>query len=316
MADTYVGKVRYTLVYPHDANAPEDPRFVAKLDTGRNVNVKLKTLAGATNPSYTTQDTTITALKRSNALPSGFTPSTANTISTSDSTLPIYAWYDSNDTTIYYYSESNRIYMNENSSSFFCQMRALSDLFTIATWDTSKVTNMSSMFHYAGYNATTFSLDLSSWNTASVTGMNSMFSYAGYSSGTWSVGDLSSWNTASVTNMSNMFQYAGYSATTWSVGDLSSWNTASVTNMGGMFYYAGYSATTFNLDLSSWNTASVTDISYMFSYAGYSATTWSVKIPRTNGADSPISNTTSRFYGKTTSNYATPPSGKSFTLAN
>ncbi|MBQ3476197.1 hypothetical protein IJH26_01655 [Candidatus Saccharibacteria bacterium] len=54
----------------------------------------------------------------------------------------------------------------------------------------------------------------------------------------------------------------------------------------------------------------------MFYYAGYSATTWSVTIPRTNGAASPISNTTSRFYGKTTSYYATPPSGKSFTLAN
>ena len=465
MADTYVGKVRYTLVYPHDADAPEDPRFIAKLDTGQNVNVKLKKLAGATSPSYGTQDNTITALKRANALPSGFTASTANTISTSDSTLPIYAWYDSNDTTIYYYSESNRIYMNEDSSYFFYQMRALSDLSTIATWDTSKVTNMTNMFYYAGYNATafdlgdlsswntanvtnmsnmfasagysattfnldlsswntasvtnmrnlfisagrnatTFNLDLSSWNTASVTDMSSMFASAGYSATTWSVGnlsswstasvtnmsgmfasagrnattwsvgnlsswntasvttmssmfasagrnattwsvgnlsswntasvtdmysmfaytgssattwsigDLSSWNTASVTTMSSMFAYTGFSATTWSIGDLSSWNTASVTTMSSMFASAGRNATTFNLDLSSWNTASVTTMSSMFSNAGYSATTWSVKIPRTNGAASPISNTTSRFYGKTTSNYAAPPSGKSFTLAN
>ena len=275
MADTYVGKVRYTLVYPHDANAPEDPRFIAKLDTGQNVNVKLKTLAGVADPSIDAQDDTITALKRANALPSGFNPSTTNTISTSDSTLPVYAWYDSNDATIYYYSEANRIYMNEDSSSFFDGMFAISDLSTIATWNTSKVTNMSAMFHYAGYSATTFNLDLSSWNTASVTDMSYMFNEAGHNATTFNP-DLSSWNTASVTDMSYMFQYAGHSATTWSVGDLSSWNTASVTDMSTMFSGAGYNATTFTLDLSSWNTASVTDMSYMFQYAGYSSGTWSV----------------------------------------
>ena len=68
--------------------------------------------------------------------------------------------------------------------------------------------------------------------------------------------------------------------------------------------------------IAAWNTSKVTNMSGMFSYAGNSATTWSVKIPRTNGAASPISNTTSRFYGKTTSYYATPLSGKSFTLAD
>ena len=58
--------------------------------------------------------------------------------------------------------------------------------------------------------------------------------------------------------------------------------------------------------------------SSMFSSAGRSATTWSVTIPKTNNgtATGPINNTTSNLYGSTTSVTATPPSGKSFTLAN
>ena len=212
----------------------------------------------------------------------------------------------------------------------------------LSSWNTSNVTNMYSMFLSAGYSATAWSIgNLSSWNTSDVTNMGSMFSFAGYSATTWSIGDISSWNTSNVTDMGHMFYYAGYSATTFTL-NLSSWNTSNVTNMGGMFESAGYSATTFTLDLSSWNTSNVTDMSYMFykagysattfaldlsswntsnvtnmygmfSNAGYSAATWSVTIPQTNGNS--INNTTSRLYGQTTSKYATPPSGKSFTIA-
>ena len=213
----------------------------------------------------------------------------------------------------------------------------------LSSWDTSSVTNMNYVFYLAGYSATTFTLDLSSWDTSNVVNMESMFLTAGYSATVWSVGDLSSWNTSSVVNMTSMFSSAGHSATAWSVGDLSSWDTSNVVYMGAMFSSAGYSATTFTLDLSSWNTSNVTNMGSMFSSAGYSATTftldlsswntsnvtniygmfgygepvsattWSVTIPQTNGNN--ISNTTSRFYGKITSEYAWPPSGKSFTLA-
>ena len=51
----------------------------------------------------------------------------------------------------------------------------------------------------------------------------------------------------------------------------------------------------------------------MFNSAGYNATTWSVTIPQKTGD---IDNTTSAFYGKDSSVRATPPSGKSFTLAS
>ncbi len=247
----------------------------AYLDTGQNVNQKLKRLAGNSSADLTTQDNTITAIVRSNSLPNGFTPATENTISDSTSPYPIYAWYDSANTTIYYYSEATDIIMNKTSRTFFQQMRVLSNLSTISTWDTSKVTDMFNMFYYTGYSATTFTLDLSSWNTSSVTSMRQMFYSAGYNATTFTL-DLSSWNTSSVANMQFMFSSAGEKATTWSVGDLSSWDTSSVTDMSTMFSYAGRSATTFTLDLSSWDTSSVTGMGNMFSYAGYNATTWSI----------------------------------------
>ena len=189
---------------------------------------------------------------------------------------------------------------------------ATSFTLNLSSWDTSNVTNMNTMFESAGFNATSFTLNLSSWDTSNVTNMNAMFYYAGYFATTWSVGGLSSWNTSSVTDMRHMFNNAGYSATTFTL-DLSSWNTSNVTNTANMFSSAGNSATTFTLDLSSWNTSSVTNMSSMFNSAGYSATTWSVTIPGTNGNS--INNTTSRLYGQTTSTYAAPRSGKSFTIA-
>ena len=246
----------------------------ALLDTGQNVNQKLKRLAGNSSATYSTTDNTITALTRANSLPSGFTPTSNNTISTSSSISPIYAWFDSG--TIYYYSDVSTIMMNKSSSNFFYNMRALSDLSTISSWNTSSVTDMSYMFSTAGYNVTTFNLNLSSWNTSSVTSIKSLFASAGYNATTWSVGDLSSWDTSSMTDMSGTFYSAGRNTTTWSVGDLSSWDTSSVTSMSNMFDSAGYSATTWSVgDLSSWDTSSVTNMSSMFNSAGLNATIWS-----------------------------------------
>ena len=114
-----------------------------------------------------------------------------------------------------------------------------------------------------------------------------------------------------------MFSSAGYNAPSFTL-NLSSWDTSNVTNMSYMFQNAGYNASSFTLNLSSWNTSSVTNMNNMFSSSGNSATTWSVTIPKTNNgtAIGPITNNTSRLYGNTTSVYATPRTGKSFTIAN
>lgn len=151
----------------------------AFLDTGSSVNDKFSRLANDSSNA--------TALVRSDTLPADFTPNAINTISDDFSEAPIYAWYDPNDTTIYYYSGATYIIMNQDSSSLFYNMQYLSELSTISSWGTSDVTNMSNMFSGTAQYASTFSLDLSDWNTSNVTDMSDMFSNAARTATTWSV---------------------------------------------------------------------------------------------------------------------------------
>ena len=122
----------------------------------------------------------------------------------------------------------------------------------LSFFNTSNVTNMSSMFYVC---SSLTSLDLSNFNTQNVTYMNGMF--GGCSSLTNL--NLSSFNASSVTNMFGMF--SGCSSLTSL--DLSSFNTSSVTNMQSMF--SGCSSLT-SLDLSSFNTSKVTNMRFMFRF--------------------------------------------------
>ena len=150
----------------------------------------------------------------------------------------------------------------------------------IRAWDTSNVTNMSSMFE----GATTFAVAITPWNTSKVTSMSSMFKGASvfnqpinYNSttGAWNTakvsnmfqmfwnasafnGNISSWNTSNVTTMYSMFN----TATAFN-GNISAWNTANVTTMANMFF----DATAFNQPLNSWNTSIVTTMFSMFNGA-------------------------------------------------
>ena len=387
-ADTYNGKVKYTLVHPYTAPTPvpiSKNLYYAITGSSNNYTLTISdsditsgavasgpvAIDGYTLDSYSGAPTTpwydyydqiksvvvsgtvaptstkawfasliecgswnLSGLKTDNVTDMSYMFFNADS-SVSSFTLNLSNWNTSNVT------DMSGMFNGAGSTSATWSISGLSN------WDTSNVTNMSYMFYQAGYSASSFVLDLSSWNTSNVTDMSQMFSTTGHNATTWSVGDLSNWNTSKVTNMNLMFDTAGYNATTWSVGDLSgwdtssviymnsmfsnaghsassfsldlsSWNTFSVGYMNRMFYQAGYSASSFSLDLSFWNTSSAINMSQMFYEAGNSATTWSVTIPKTNNGTTTgsITNTTSRLYGKTTSAYATPLSGKSFTLAN
>jgi surface protein len=118
----------------------------------------------------------------------------------------------------------------------------------IGAWDTSNVTDMSSMF----WNASSFNQSLSSWDTGKVTDMSFMFTSACSFNQS-----LNSWDTTSVTDMSYMF----YEACLFN-GDVSNWDTSNVTNMSGMF-----SSTAFNHSLNSWDTGNVTNMNSMFNNA-------------------------------------------------
>ena len=65
-------------------------------------------------------------------------------VNNEENPVPIYMWYDNG--TIYYYTESEHVYMNTISKYMFSNLQALSDIDELANFNTSKVTDMAFLF--------------------------------------------------------------------------------------------------------------------------------------------------------------------------
>ena len=148
----------------------------------------------------------------------------ANVVSSADSQNEIYMWNDNN--VLYWYSIAEKPELPRNSKQLFSGFTSLLDASGTKDFNTSNVTNMSSMF-LGCYNLK--SIDLSNWDTRNVTNMSEMFSMCINLKST----DLSNWNTENVTNMSQMFS----ACLVLKNLDLLSFNTSNVTNMSSMFWY-------------------------------------------------------------------------------
>jgi surface protein len=116
----------------------------------------------------------------------------------------------------------------------------------ISLWDTSAVTNMSSLFsslRFGNGNIRNFNEDLSAWITTNVTDLSFMF----YEARSFDC-DISAWDTSSVTSLS--FTFIGATSFNCAIGG---WHTASVTDMSFMFR----GATSFQGDINEWDITSV-----------------------------------------------------------
>ena len=224
---------------------PYTPKAV--MTEGLDFNAKLKALKTATNKIEHFKKSTVAPTASMNAV----------NIEDEDSDYEIKLWLDPTDQTAYYYAEPERVYLNTDSSYMFTsrynsrEIRGILEI-DLSNFDTSKVTNMNSMF-YDMSNLTM--LDLSSFNTSKVTDMSGMF--AGLLNLTTL--NVSHFDTSNVTNMGAMFSFMSNLTTL----DLSNFDTSNVTDMSWMFY--GMSSLT-TLDLSNFDTSQVTDMCYMFSY--------------------------------------------------
>ena len=216
---------------------------VAKLSSGMVVNAKMKKLSGTANASYSTSNTNIQAILKSDIAPDISTMTSDNIVS--NSTIPIYMWFDNG--TIYWWSEANKIKC-ESLDYMFYNFQKLANIDGISSWNTSSVTNMSYMFGYCS--ALTNIEGIVSWDTSSVTNMSFMF----YNCSTLTnIEGIASWDTSSVTNMSYMFSNC---STLTNIEGLASWDTSSVTNMNGMFSYC-IRISNF-VPISNWNISKVT----------------------------------------------------------
>ena len=244
---------------------------IAIMTEGPDFNTKLKALETSTNKIEHFKKSTVAPAASMNAV----------NIDDEESDYEIKLWLDPTDKTAYYYTETEKVYLNRDSSDMFrtwgyeqkirnildmdlsnfdtsnvtnmgFMFLGMSNLTTLnlSNFDTSKVTNMARMF--VGMSNLT-SLNLSNFDTSNVTNMGSMFSLMS----SLTALNLSNFDTSKVTNMQAMFQGMSNLTTL----NLSSFNTSKVTDMSHMFFNV-YNLTT--LDLSSFDTSQVTNMSEMF----------------------------------------------------
>ena len=234
----YTNKLIFSILtnnYDHIAIMTEGPDF----------NKKLKALETATNK--------IEHFKKSAVIPTA--SMNAVNIEDEESDYEIKLWLDPTDKTAYYYTEPEKVYLNEDSSGMFGRseygdrIKNIIDIDT-SNFDTSNVTSMLGMF--SGMSNLT-SLDLSNFNTENVETMQEMFFLASHLNAL----NLSSFNTQKVRNMLNMF----YRVSSLTSLNLSNFDTSRVMNMGGMFF--NMSSLT-SLDLSNFNTSNATSMNAMF----------------------------------------------------
>ena len=231
-----------TTYYAHWSNS------YTMFDTGKNVNAKFKKLAGNEEPVYySTSDTKITSIVRSNTAPD---TNTTTEIVSLEGLTPIYAWFDNG--TIYYYSTAQDLFLNSDSSYMFYNLENVTSIDT--SFNTSTSTDMTYLFAYCD---DLTSIDLSNFDTSNVTDMSYMFYYC---SGLTEL-DVSSFDTGNVTSMYDMFYYCG----SLEELDLSTFKTSNVTDLG---YIVGSCNSLTELNLSNFDLSRYNSGSLMYNYIG------------------------------------------------
>ena len=221
--------------------------------------------------------------KRATTAPTNL--ASAQVVSTADSALPIYLWYDSTSKTILWWSDADITYANEDASRMFSEINVgVKDvqLIDITGINTSKTKNMSRMFHTGpklvkkinitdldtssaedmsymfasdkdiAYPINVDPIDFSHINTSRVKNMAGIF----HGSHLPSI-DVHHFDTSQVTDLS--FAFARLKNVTSL--DLSGWNTRNVTSMNSTFVY---SENITDLNVSGWQNDSATDMAAMF----------------------------------------------------
>lgn len=217
----------------------------AVMTEGPDFNTKLKALETATNKIEHFKKSTVAPAASMNAV----------NIEDEDSDYEIKLWLDTTDKTAYYYSEPEKVYLNADSSKMFYREYSKQKIENIleidlSNFDTSKVTNMGSMF-YNMRNLT--SLNLSNFDTSKVTAMSGMFTYMS----NLTTLNLSNFDTSNVKYMNGMFAGMSNLVTL----NLSNFNTSNVKSMFNMF---GSMSNLTTLDLSNFDTSNVNDMDNMF----------------------------------------------------
>ena len=236
----------------------------AIFDTG--INVRNGIVKAITQKEEITGDDLIIAgfsvdeIKQYNGTPDSSKMTEENVVSIKESDYPIYMWFEKSGKTeirnlvgekdlmvegdnfsskkveigiIYWWSKSDNVYLNPDSSRMFALLPYLSNIDGLKNVKTDYVTNMSNMLGSWGSPLTNVDA-LANWNTSKVTDMSGMF--VGNDNLT-NIDGLKNWDTSNVTNMNEMFgDIDGGGCGFTSLSAISNWDVSKVTDMGGMFF--------------------------------------------------------------------------------
>ena len=174
--------------------------------------------------------------------------------STTDSEMPAYLWYDAPSKTVFWWSDADTVYANEDSDHMFFSLGNVERI-DMTGINTSRVKNMSWMFH-SGKNLYKH-IELGSFDTSNAEDMSYMFGTSGMTT-TENIDpiDFSRFNTSKVKNMKGMFSYSFLPSL-----NIRNFDTSNVENMGQMFDTL---MNVRNLDLSGWNVKKVNNIQGIF----------------------------------------------------
>lgn len=223
----------------------------AVMTTGKDFNRKVDSIVtSVSNDDGWGNKESVNHILRSTAAFNDIPAGAIDVDSDETSDYPIKIWYDTASKTVFYWTESNKIFLNKDSRYTFRGFTKTEDI-DISNFDSSEVEDMAYFFYKMN---SLQSLNLNSFNTNKTTDMTGMFAYVN----SLKKLDLTNFNTSKVTNMSAMF----HSMSNLDELKISSFNTENVTNMNGMFYGASKLA---SLELSNFDTSNVTDMGRMFS---------------------------------------------------
>ena len=184
--------------------------------------------------------------------------SRAKIVSTSGSDRPIYAWFDSGDRTVYWWSDADVTYVNGNAAGMFAdfnQSVSDMDLIDIRGMNTSRVYNMNRFFYDGSTIVKNYNID--GIDTSKVTDFTEMFASARPGNTSKSPVDFSKINTVNAITLSGMFRNSSFSSI-----DVSSFDTKNVRDLSDMF--KGTELNTSHIDLRNWDFSRVYNTRGMF----------------------------------------------------
>ena len=275
-----------------DKTTEEAVPKIAMFDTGKKVRDKMYNLmpeGTIGKDSNYSCNVSIDAIEKYNGVPDLTKMAESNIVSLGESSFPIYMWAEKSGKTeirnpvgmkgltaegdndsskkvetgkIYWWSESDSVYLNPDSSQMFAGIPYLTNIDGLKDMKTDYVVNMSNMFYSVGTQLSNIDA-LSGWNTSKVENMSGMFYRWSLANSLSNVNALLNWDTSKVKDMSSMF--AGNNELT-DIEGLKKWNTSNVTDMSNMFGDGDSAGCAFiNLSaISNWNVKNVTNMNNIF----------------------------------------------------